>query len=460
MNVDSVPIENPRGIETSTLDSETSRNGSTDSPEGAEPARKILREIWEREPSPAFSLRLWSGEEWRPQPPKSARFCLNLRSPSAVRLMFSNVGALSFGQAFAYGLADVEGPMEEVFEPLERLMTLKLSWSERLRMAATIREIPRADLNRRGTFAGFDGNGAGPSRERHRDAINYHYDHPVEFWRAWLDETLTYSCAYFDSPDMSLSAAQEAKLDYICRKLRLRPGMTVLDLGCGWGAWILHAARYYGVNAVGITLSPLQAAEARQRIRALGLQSRCQVEIGNFLDYTTEPVDRIASIGSIEHVPAENFDEYFRKAYRLLRPGGQMLNHGITRSPTTADRPGDSFMDKYVFPDHFLATIGRTVTSAESAGFEVRDVESLREHYARTLMHWQTRLEAAEPEVLRFSDPLTFRIFRLYLSGSAHEFRVGRLGLHQTLLVKADNGRSGLPWRRSDWYVQQSSNTR
>lgn len=426
----------------------------SDSLEGSEAAREILQEVWEHLKSPGFAVRLWTGELWDSKPPGKVGFTLIVRSPAAVRLMFSHAGALSFGEAFAFGLVDMEGAMSEIFEPLEQVMRLELPWGKRLRMATLLGQIPRVTLPQHGTFSGFNGIAPPRSRERHQEAINYHYNHPVEFWRAWLDDTLSYSCAYFDSENMPLMAAQEAKLDYICHKLRLQPGMRVLDLGCGWGAWILHAARHYGVQAVGVTLSPRQAEVARDRIRQAGLESQCQVEIANFLDFTpTQPFDRIASIGSVEHVPAELFDDYFAHAHQLLQPGGQLLNHGITRSPTVPDRPGDSFMDKYVFPDHHLATVGRTVAAAESAGFEVRDVESLREHYTLTLEHWQTRLESSQAEVIRWSDPLTHRVFRLYLAGSAHEFRIGRLGLHQTLLVKSAGGVSGLPWRRADWYA-------
>lgn len=457
MNRDLTTTENRQDLDFLDPSNRASRTSTAESKSGSEAARRILLEVWRRIPSPEFSLRLWTGEQWNPPTAKNPEFTLVLHSPSAVRLMFSNAGSLSFGEAFAFGLVDVEGPLSAMFGPLERIIRLEFTWTEKLRIAALLQRIPRPDLTSTGVFSGFDGGGSPASRERHRDAINYHYDQPVEFWKAWLDESLSYSCAYFETAETSLSDAQTAKLDYICRKLRLQPGMRVLDMGCGWGAWITHAARYYGVQATGVTLSPRQAEAARERIQALGLATRCQVEIANFLDYkVATPFDRIASIGSVEHVPEALFEEYFVHASTLLRPGGQMLNHGITRSPTVPDRPGDSFMDKYVFPDHYLATIGKTVTAAEAAGFEVRDVESLREHYARTLEHWKQRLEAAEPEILRVTDSQTFRIFRLYLSGSAHEFRIGRLGLHQTLLVKPDGGRSGLPLRRSDWYRARS----
>ena len=288
---------------------------------------------------------------------------------------------------------------------------------------------------------------------RTRAAVNYHYDHPLEFWRLWLDESLAYSCAYFQSPDDSLAAAQAAKLDYICRKLRLRPGMRLLDMGCGWGALMVHAAAHYGVEAVGLTVSPEQAQVARQRIRQAGLEQRCRVEVNDFFAWL-EPqgFDRVTSVGAAEHVPENRFEEYFKLAFASLRPGGQFLHHAISHTPSAPERPGRSFNHRYVFPDHFLASIGQTLRGAETVGFEIRDVESLREHYALTLRHWLQRFEAAESELERLTDEVSCRVFRLYLAGTAYEFQCGRVNLHQSLLVKPNAGQSGVPLTRHDWY--------
>jgi len=275
----------------------------------------------------------------------------------------------------------------------------------------------------------------------------------VEFWQSWLDESLSYSCAYFQSANGSLAEAQKAKIDYICRKLRLRPGMRLLDMGCGWGALIIHAASHYGVEAVGLTVSPEQAEVARQRIREAGVDQRCRVEVEDFFAWREpESFDRITSVGAAEHVAENQFEDYFKFTFGSLRPGGQFLHHAITRAPSVPDRPGRSFNHCYVFPDHFLATIGQTLSAAEAAGFEARDSESLREHYALTLKHWLQRFEAAQGDLQKLTDEVSCRVFRLYLAGTAYEFQCGRVNLHQSLLVKSNGGQSGVPLTRRDWY--------
>ena len=420
-------------------------------------ARSLLRTVLARLGRREFAVELWDGEEWPPEQNVPADFKLIFRTPNGVRSMFSNMSALSFGEAYIYGHLDVQGSLIDVFESGDRLLAIRYPPSERLRLARWLWSIPPPKYPRSGIFSGFV-RGFSPSAERIRAAVNYHYDHPVEFWKLWLDQSLSYSCAYFQSPQASLAAAQKSKLDYICRKLRLRPGQRLLDLGCGWGALVMHAAANYGVEALGLTLSPHQAEVARERIRAAGLANKCRVEVENFLEFrTAESFDRIASVGAAEHVPEKSFDDYFGRAYELLRPGGQFLHHAIVRARNVPDRPGRSFMDRYVFPDHFLATIGRTICSAEAAGFDPRDVESLREHYKMTLEHWLHRFEAAQSEIERQTDPLSFRVFRLYLAGSAYEFGCRRLNIYQTLLAKPERGQNSLPLTRADWYRPPAS---
>ncbi|HEY7217787.1 MAG TPA: cyclopropane-fatty-acyl-phospholipid synthase family protein [Candidatus Binatia bacterium] len=423
-------------------------------------ARSLLETVMARLQPREFAVQLWNGEEWPPDPLGPADFTLIFRTPEVVRGIFSNASTLSFGEAYVYGDLDVQGSLTDVFEAGDRLLALHYPASEKLKLAHWLWSIPPVKYPRIGTFAGFSRQSASTAA-RLREAINYHYDHPVDFWKLWLDESLSYSCAYFERAEVSLDDAQKRKLDYICRKLRLKPGQRLLDMGCGWGAFVLHAAAHYGVEALGLTLSPEQANVARERIRAAGLESQCRVEAENFLDFHSgETFDRIASVGAAEHVPQKLFENYFTRAHELLRPGGQFLHHAIVRAPSVQERPGRSFMDRYVFPDHFLATIGHTVASAEAAGFEVRDVESLREHYRLTLEHWLHRLEAAQSDIERLTDPVSFRVFRLYLAGSAYEFRCGRLNIYQTLLAKPDHGRSGLPLTRADWYSGSGSETR
>lgn len=415
-------------------------------------ARSVLETVLARLGPRDFAVQLWDGEQWPPRPQGQADFKLIFHTPNVVRSLFSDVSSLSFGEAYIFGHLDVQGSLIDVFESGDRLLSVPYSPFDKLHLARWLWSIPAPQYSRRGVFSGFV-RGLTPTAARVRSAVNYHYDHPVSFWKLWLDETLSYSCAYFATPHTSLAEAQRNKLDYICRKLRLRPGQRLLDMGCGWGALVMHAAANYGVEALGLTVSPHQAEVARERIRAAGLEHRCRVEVDNFLEFPpVQSFDRIASVGAVEHVPEKYFDDYFARAFEMLRPGGQFLHHAIVRIPSIKDRPGRSFMDRYVFPDHFLATIGRTVAGAERAGFEVRDSESLREHYKMTLECWLQRLEAAEAAIERESDPLSFRVFQLYLAGSAYEFRCGRLGIYQTLLAKPDHGQCALPLTRADWY--------
>jgi cyclopropane-fatty-acyl-phospholipid synthase len=275
-----------------------------------------------------------------------------------------------------------------------------------------------------------------------------------EFYALWLDRRMVYSCAYFIDPEEDLEAAQERKLDYLCRKLRLRPGERLLDIGCGWGGLVIHAAQHYGVEALGITLSRPQVDLANERIREAGLSHCCRVEMCDYRD-VDEPAgfDKLVSVGMFEHVGEGLLPLYFRQAWRLLRPGGAFLNHGIARRATDSLPKGPTFSDRYVFPDGELVPIHISLQHAEANHFEVRDVESLREHYALTLRHWVRRLEARHEQVLEVVDEPTYRVWRLFMSGSAYGFSVGRINVYQALLVKPDGGRSGLPLTRADWYA-------
>jgi cyclopropane-fatty-acyl-phospholipid synthase len=415
-------------------------------------ARSLLQTVFARLGPRKFAVELWDGEQWPPEPNGPANFKLIFRTPNVVRSMFSEISSLSFGEAYIYGQLDVEGSLINIFESGNRLLTIRYPRSEKLRLARLLWSIPAPKFARHGVFSGFDRH-LTRAKARIPAAVNYHYNHSVDFWRLRLDESLSYSSAYFLSPGATLAKAQTDKLDYICRKLRLKPGQRLLDMGCGWGALVMHAAKHYGVEALGLTLSPQQAEVARKRIHTAGLTSKCRIEVANFLEFRPgESFDRIASIGAAEHVPEKCFDEYFARAYEMIRPGGQFLHHAIVSTPSIQKQPGLSFMNRYVFPDHFLATIGQTVGCGEAAGFEVRDVESLREHYKLTLEHWLARFEAARGDIERQTDPLSFRVFRLYLAGSAYAFDCGRLNIYQTLLAKPQGGQSGLPLTREDWY--------
>lgn len=296
--------------------------------------------------------------------------------------------------------------------------------------------------------------GAQHSQARDRAAISHHYDRPVEFFRPWLGKSLAYSCAYFRSPEDPLDLAQEQKLALICQKLRLRPGERFLDIGCGWGSLPLCAARHYGANALGITLSRVQYEEARRRIEISGLGNRCDVALCDYRQLNRQPhtFDKIASVGMFEHVGLGNLREYFRTVRGWLKPGGVFLNHGIARAYDSPPRE-DSFIDRYVFPDGQLVTLSQAMQAAEAEGLEIRDVENLREHYELTLRRWVAALQENATTLLRYVSEETYRIWLLYLAGSAAAFHRGSIAVYQVLLSRADKGISDLPLTREDWYA-------
>jgi cyclopropane-fatty-acyl-phospholipid synthase len=322
--------------------------------------------------------------------------------------------------------------------------------TERLRLASSLLGLP-ADSRDIDPAARIDGRLH--SKTRDRRAIAFHYDLSNDFYQLWLDPQMVYSCAYFAAANDSLDDAQRQKLDYICRKLRLQPGERLLDIGCGWGGLIMHAAREYGVNAIGITLSEEQLELAQKRISEVGLESVCKVHLLDYRDAAQlGQFDKLVSVGMIEHVGENKLPEYFQRTYESLAPGGVFLNHGIGRAGNREKPAESTFTDTYVFPDADLIPISTTLRCAEESGFEVRDVENLREHYFLTLCHWLRRLEASAGEARRMVGETKYRIWRLYLAGSAYYFQSGKLGLYQSLLTRNHKGNNPVPLRREDWY--------
>ena len=277
-------------------------------------------------------------------------------------------------------------------------------------------------------------------RRRNRTNIAHHYDVSNAFYRLWLDERMVYSCAYFRRDDDSLDAAQLAKLDHICRKLRLAPGERLLDIGCGWGGLVLRAAEAYGVHAKGITLSQKQYEHVKAEIARRGLQGRVDVELRDYLDLPDEPLyDKVASVGMFEHVGVARFPRYFGKIFRVLKPGGFVLNHGITHNPLHADALGSGigdFVERYVFPGGELTHVSKVMAAMAASGLEVVDAEGLREHYAKTLWHWTERLESNGEAARREAGEERYRVWRIYMAGSAHAFDRGWLSLWQLLAGK------------------------
>jgi cyclopropane-fatty-acyl-phospholipid synthase len=396
-----------------------------------------------------FAVRLWDGTVWS----RTARpsFTLVLNHPASLRRMFNDPNELTLGESFIAGDFDIEGDFEGAFRLADYLLSHEYSMTEKLHLGSLLARLPATRVS--GDHPeGADLPGLLHSKERDRRAVTYHYDISNDFYSLWLDRSMVYSCAYFRSRHVGLDTAQQDKLDHVCKKLRLQRGDRILDLGCGWGGLLLHAAKHYGVHAFGITLSAPQAELARDRFRTAGVTDRCMVEVCDYRDLDPpQQFDKIVSVGMFEHVGEVLLPEYFRRAWDLLRPGGVFLNHGIAAS-ATFHRRGPSFIEKYVFPDGELVPIHSTLRAAESAGFEVRDVESLREHYALTLRHWVRRLEAKSEDAKRIVGEVAYRIWRLYMAGSAHGFAIGRLNLYQVLLSKPDQGDSRLPLTREDWY--------
>ena len=295
------------------------------------------------------------------------------------------------------------------------------------------------------------------TRSRDRRNIQYHYDVSNAFYGLWLDTERAYSCAYFRDPGMTLDAAQQAKFDHICRKLALKPGERLLDIGCGWGGLILHAARHYGVSAVGVTLSDDQHAYASERVRALGLDGRVDVRRMDYRDVPeTGTYDKIASVGMFEHVGRGNLSTYFERIAALLKPGGLVLNHGITSAALGSAGLGggiSEFVDDYVFPGGELVHASEVIATASASGLECLDAENLRPHYATTLWHWVTRLEAQATRAIELIGEEKYRIWRIYMAGSAHAFERGWLELWQVLAGKGvDGSQPQYPFRRDYIY--------
>lgn len=410
---------------------------------------EALREFHPRN----FAVRLWDGSLLPPETGRFSRFTLVIRNPGAMRTLFLSANELALGEAFVYGDIDIEGEIECAFRLADHLVRHRPGVGERFRWARNLLALPAGEPSFRASLRPKI-DGALHSIDRDRKAVTYHYDLSNDFYALWLDRRMTYSCAFFSAPFDGIDAAQERKLDLVCRKLRLCPGERFFDIGCGWGGLLIHAAKRYGVEGVGITASRPQADLANERIRMEGVSGRCRVETADYREMQGEGLfDKIASVGMIEHVGLSRLGDYFRRAFRLLRPGGAFLNHGIALNPAYPPLPGPSFCDHYIFPDGDLLPLSTTLRVAEEEGFEVRDVESLREHYVLTLNRWRNRLEARAEEAKRIVGEVTYRAWRLYLAGAAHTFAVGKNNVHQALLIRPDGGNSGLPLTREDWYA-------
>ena len=287
------------------------------------------------------------------------------------------------------------------------------------------------------------------SKRRDAEAIHHHYDVSNQFYSWVLGPSMAYTCAVFPDAEASLETAQYNKFDLVCRKLGLQPGMTLLDIGCGWGGMVMHAAEHYGVKAIGVTLSKEQAAFAQNAIKERGLEGSAEVRFSDYRDVPETNFDAISSIGLTEHIGRENYPSYFAFGYSKLKPLGRMLNHTITR-PDDSEQSyyKNGFINRYVFPDGELSGPAHIMSVMNSAGFEIRHEENLREHYALTLKYWCENLEAHWDEAVAEAGLGTARVWRLYMAASRLGFDLNTIQLHQTLGVKlGESGVSGFPYR-------------
>ncbi len=393
----------------------------------------------------------WDGTELGPADSPGT---IHVRSADALRRIAWAPGELGPGRAFVAGDIDFEGDIFGLIEVL-RPAGAQLHDSFRgaftalrgaIRLGAFGRPLPPPPEETRPR-------GRLHSKGRDAEAVGHHYDVGNDFYRLILGESMTYSCARFVDAGVSLDQAQQAKHELVCRKLGLhrRRGMRLLDVGCGWGSMAMHAARHHGADVVGITISREQAALARERVAAAGLTDSVEIRLQDYRDLGDERFDVISSIGMFEHVGEERMADYFTTLRRLLGPKGRILNHAISSIGSSRIGPR-TFVGRYVFPDGHLIDVGQVALAMEAAGFEVRDVESLREHYAKTLRQWVANLQEHWDDAVTLVGEGRARVWLLYMTGSAIGFEDAGLGIHQVLgVVTGEGGTSGMDPTRRDW---------
>ncbi len=386
-------------------------------------------------PERPFTIEFWDGatlESTEPGP------TIAVRSPRAVAYLLSAPGELGLGRAYVTGELDVDD-LDALVGLINTWHAPELDTRQRARLAvAAVRAAgvqrppvpPASEIRPKGLRHGL---------RRDASAIQHHYDVSNEFYAQLLDDSMTYSCAYFTRPDETLEQAQWNKRELICNKLGVKAGDRLLDVGCGWGGFVVHAAKEHGVRAVGITLSPEQARGARERAERAGVSDLVEIRVMDYRELRDEPFDAIASIGMVEHVGEERIDEYARQLAKLLRPGGRLLNHGIARRRHPGSVPG-AFSERYVFPDAVPLHLSQVSLSLEKADFSILHVEGFPEQYVRTLTHWIEHLDADLAHAAELVGEERVRVWRLYLRAARNGFLTGFSSLYQVLAEKPEAG--------------------
>jgi cyclopropane-fatty-acyl-phospholipid synthase len=389
----------------------------------------LRRELAVALPDRPFALRFWDGTELPATAPDGPVF--TVRSPTAVAHLLRAPGQLGLGRAYAAGELEADD-LDRVIGLLDSFKAPAIDRATRLRL--TLAAVQACGLTRppRVPASELRPRGARHSRARDARAVRHHYDVSNDFFKLFLDSSMTYSCAVFSRGAATLEDAQLAKRELVCTKLGLREGERLLDVGCGWGSFVLHAATRHGVSAVGITLSSNQAELARRRVAKAGLEDRVEIRLCDYRDLRGERFDAIASIGMVEHVGANQIDVYAAKLAALLDPGGRLLNHGIARL-RHGDPEAGAFSERYVFPDAAPLHISRVLLALERAGIEPTHVEGLRQDYVDTLSEWIARLDANLEEAERLAGGERVRVWRLYLRAARNGFATGFTSIFQIL---------------------------
>jgi cyclopropane-fatty-acyl-phospholipid synthase len=387
----------------------------------------LLRELEQALPERPFAVELWDGSRLPSTSGDGPTF--RARSPAAVAHVLLAPGQLGLGRAYVAGELQVDD-LDAVVDLLSDWQPPPLDRAARARLALAALRASGLQRPPRAPTAELRPRGRRHSPERDARAVRHHYDLPAEFFALFLDKSMTYSCGVFSNGATSLEEAQEEKLELVCRKLGLRPGERVLDIGCGWGSFPIHAAARHEVSVLGITLSEPQAQLARRRSAELGLDDRIEIRVADYRELDEEPFDAIASIGMVEHVGANRIDLYAEQLSRLLRPGGRFLNHGIART-RYGDPEAGAFTQRFVFPDGAPLHLSRVQSALERAGLLVDHVEGLPGDYATTLTHWLRRLDERLDEAVRFAGAERVRVWRLYLRAARNGFQSGFTSIYQ-----------------------------